>query len=132
MIVGIGNDIVEIERIQKGVERSARFLDKLLTPLEKERVIIGDKLSYESIAGLFAAKEAVSKALGTGFVTFKLTDIEVLKDEKGKPFIKLYGGADVLAREIGAETVHISISHSQRYATAFAIAERRDRGETCY
>lgn len=131
MIVGIGNDIVEIERIQKGVERSVRFVDKLLTPLEKERVSVAGKLSYESIAGIFAAKEAVSKALGTGVVTFKLTDIEIVKDEKGKPFIKLYGGALALAREIGIETMHISISHCQTYATAFAVAERRDRVETC-
>lgn len=131
MIVGIGNDIVEIERIQKGVDRSPRFLDKLLTSLEKERVTIGEGYAYESIAGLFAAKEAVSKALGTGFVTFETRDIEVLKDEKGKPFIKLYGKALAVAKELGISCIHVSISHSQSYATAFAVAERGDIGETC-
>lgn len=125
MIVGIGNDIVEIERIEQAVLRTRTFLDKLLTPIEKERVIRGDKLLVESIAGIFAAKEAVSKALGTGFVTFEVKDIEVLKDEKGKPTIKLYGGAKALAIEMEITDIHVSISHSKRYATAVAIAEKR-------
>lgn len=132
MIIGIGNDIVEIERIEKGIERSKRFLDKLLTPVERERVERGEVLSYESIAGIFAAKEAVSKALGTGFVTFELRDIEVLKDEKGKPFIKLYGGALALAEKMGMTGIHISISHCKAYATAFAVAERGRKDETCH
>lgn len=131
MIVGIGNDIVEIERIQKGIERSPRFLDKLLTLAERERVVVGEYYAYESIAGLFAAKEAVSKALGTGFVTFETRDIEVLKDEKGKPFIKLYGGARAIAKELEISSVHVSISHTKTYATAFAVAERGNIGETC-
>ncbi|MBU3812210.1 MAG: holo-ACP synthase [Candidatus Niameybacter stercoravium] len=131
MIIGIGNDIIEIKRIQRAVERTTRFLNKLLTPLEQERVQKANEPSYESIAGLFAAKEAVSKALGTGFVTFEMTDIEILKDEKGKPFVKLYNGARVRADEIGADGIHISISHCQTYATAFAIIERGSVSEAC-
>ena len=131
MIIGIVNDIIEIERIQRAVERTTRFLDKLLTPVEQERLHKANKLSYESIAGLFAAKEAVSKALGTGFVTFEMTDIEILKDEKGKPFVKLYKGARVRADELGVNQIHVSISHCQSYATAFAITERGNVSETC-
>ena len=120
MIIGIGNDIIEIERIQRAVERTTRFLDKLLTPVEQERMHKANKLSYESIAGLFAAKEAVSKALGTGFVTFEMTD-----------FVKLYKGARVRADELGVNQIHVSISHCQFYATAFAIIERGNVSETC-
>lgn len=126
MIVGIGNDIVEIERVKKAASRTSSFLDKLLTPLEKESVTKGNGFKMESIAGIFAAKEAVSKALGTGFVTFSLRDIEIFKDEKGKPNIKLYGGAEVIAKEMGVTQVHVSISHSKSYATAIAIAEKRE------
>lgn len=126
MIVGIGNDIVEIERIERASSRTKCFLEKLLTPIESARVIKETKPNIESIAGIFAAKEAVSKALGTGFVTFGLKDIEVQKDEKGKPSIKLYGGAECIAKEMGITHIHISISHSKTYATAVAIAEKRE------
>ena len=124
MIVGIGTDIIEIERIQKASERTSRFLDKLLTPVERKSIDQGNKCAYASIAGIFAAKEAVSKALGTGFVTFEMTDIEILKDEKGKPLVKLYNGAKVRADELGVHQIHVSISHCHAYATAFAITEK--------
>ena len=126
MIVGIGNDIVEIERIKMASSRTKTFLDKLLTCVESSRVIKDSKPNMESVAGIFAAKEAVSKALGTGFVTFGLKDIEVLKDEKGKPSVKLYGGAELIAKEMDITHIHVSISHSKTYATAIAIAEKRE------
>ena len=124
MIIGIGNDIVEVERIERAAVRTESFLNKLLTEEERERVAKDDKIRFESIAGIFAAKEAVSKALGTGFVTFELRDIEVRKDERGKPWIKLYGGALVLSQQLGVTHLHISISHTKAYATAFAIVEK--------
>lgn len=131
MIIGIGTDIIEIERVKKAAERTRRFLDKLLTPVERKNMYKGDKYAYTSIAGVFAAKEAVSKALGTGFVTFEMTDIEILKDEKGKPLVKLYNGAKVRADELGIHQIHVSISHCRAYATAFAITERGNVGEAC-
>ncbi|MEF9958578.1 MAG: holo-ACP synthase [Niameybacter sp.] len=131
MIVGIGNDIVEVERIKKVALRTPAFLEKLLTINEKTRLVTGDKLQFESIAGVFAAKEAVSKALGTGFVNFEVKDIEVTKDTKGKPEIQLHGGALILARELGITHIHLSISHTKDYATAFVIAEKGNVDETC-
>lgn len=124
MIVGIGTDIIEIDRIKKAVGRTGRFLDKLLTPLERKNIDQGNKYAYASIAGIFAAKEAVSKALGTGFVTFEMKDIEILKDEKGKPLVNLYNGAKVRANELGIHQIHVTISHCHAYATAFVITEK--------
>lgn len=124
MIIGIGNDIVEVKRIKRATERTESFVDKLLTAEEKERVIKVDKIKFESIAGIFAAKEAVSKALGTGFVAFELRDIEVRKDKNGKPWVKLYGGALELCNQLGATHIHLTISHTKEYATAVAILEK--------
>lgn len=124
MIVGIGTDIIEIERIKRAVERTSRFVDKLLTPRERENIKGGNKSAYASIAGIFAAKEAMSKALGTGFVSFEMVDIEILKDQKGKPFVKLYNGAKIRADELGIQQIHVTISHCNTYATAFVIIEK--------
>lgn len=124
MVVGIGTDIIEIERIKRAVERTSRFVDKLLTPRERKNIKEGNKSAYASIAGIFAAKEAVSKALGTGFVSFEMVDIEILKDQKGKPFVKLYNGARIRADELGIQQIHVTISHCNTYATAFVITEK--------
>ena len=88
MIIGIGTDIIEIDRIEKAINRNNGFLDKVFTAREiemfKER-----NMRSEVIAGNFAAKEAVSKALGTGFRGFSLGDIEILRDQLGKPIVYL-------------------------------------------
>ncbi|MFA5524397.1 MAG: holo-ACP synthase, partial [Tissierellales bacterium] len=76
------------------------------------------------IAGLFAAKEAVSKALGSGISGFKWTDIEIYTESSGKPCVRLLGKAKKLADTIGISNIHISISHSKENAVAFAIAEK--------
>ena len=130
MILGIGVDIVEIRRIREILAKDNGFLEKIFTSNEIE-YLRRRNLRPEYVAGRFAAKEAVSKALGTGFVTFEMTDIEILKDEKGKPFVKLYKGARVRADELGVNQIHVSISHCQSYATAFAITERGNVSETC-
>ena len=123
MIIGIGVDIIEIERIKKAVEKNKLFLKKIFTEKEIEYFKLR-KESANTIAGNFAAKEAVSKAVGTGFRQFGLKDIEVLRDELGKPFInissKVYeviGNKDV--------TIHISISHSIENAVAYAVMEEK-------
>ena len=84
MIIGIGTDIVEIDRIEKAVHRTNRFMDKIYTEHEQEYYKINHK-KIESLAGFFAAKEAVSKALGTGFRSFEVRDIEIIPNEIGKP-----------------------------------------------
>ena len=88
MIIGIGTDIIEIERIYNAVKENEMFLKKVFTDRELDQYNM-NKLRIESVAGNFAAKEAISKAIGTGFRGFKLSDIEVLRDSLGKPIVKL-------------------------------------------
>lgn len=116
---GIGTDIIEIERIQGVLERSGEsFLDKLLTPSEKAYC-----LSYKEhalpVAGRFAAKEAIAKALGCGFgEMLSFHDIEILNDPLGKPIATLSPQAQ---QRFSYPTIHLSISHCKSHAVAFAI-----------
>lgn len=116
MISGIGLDIVEMDRIQELLNRNERFVHRILTENEKKRY---EELSgvrrAEYVAGRFAAKEAFSKALGTGIgehVSF--LDLEVLSDERGKPYIN---------QNITNHIVHVSISHSKQFVVAQVIIE---------
>ena len=122
MIFGLGTDMVEISRIQKAIEKNPRFLQKVYT--EKEIAYCQRKRNpWQSFAARFAAKEAVSKAMGTGLGKIGLTDIEVENQSSGQPQIVLYGAAKDFAREKGLGRVHISLSHSEAYAIATAIIE---------
>lgn len=123
MIVGIGNDIIEIDRIHNAIQRTPRFITKNFTEKEIE-YFKSKKYSIQSIAGNFAAKEAVSKALGTGFRTFELIDIEVVRDELGAPIVFLYSKAEEIRQQKNIDHIWISISHCRAYATAYAVAER--------
>lgn len=118
MIIGIGNDLIEIERVKKACEKEA-FLMRYFT--EREIEVCGGRAS--SLAGNFAVKEAVSKGFGTGVRGFELCDIEVLRDELGKPYVKLYGGAKELADKLGAVKIHVSITNIKEYAEAFVVLE---------
>jgi holo-[acyl-carrier protein] synthase len=122
MVIGIGVDIVEISRISEAINRSSRFLEKAFTTIELE-YLNERKLRPQYVAGRFAAKEAVSKALGTGFRGFGLQDIEILRDEFGKPLVNLKGKAKTIAESMGNYKVHLSISHSEDNAVAYAILE---------
>lgn len=122
MIIGIGTDVIEIERIQKAVQNTESFLNKIYTSREQAYYKKNHK-KVETLAGLFAAKEAVSKALGTGFRGFSARDIEMIPNILGKPEVYLYGGANTRASELGIDKIHVSISHCRAYATAFAVAE---------
>ena len=121
MIIGIGTDIIEIERIENAVKRTNGFLNKLFT--ENEMKIFESRgFRSEVIAGNFAAKEAVSKAVGTGFRDFGVKDIEILRDKLGKPLVKLSDKVyDVLGRS--DVNIHISISHNRTNAIAYAVME---------
>tara|TARA_Y100000588_G_C13889231_1_gene767933 strand:+ start:132 stop:521 length:390 start_codon:yes stop_codon:yes gene_type:complete len=121
MVKGIGIDIIEISRIKKAVEKSDRFVKRLFTENEIE-YFKSKNMKVESIAGNFAAKEAVVKALGTGLRGFKWTDIEVLRDELGKPVVYLHNGAKELATDRGINEVMLSISHCKEYAVANGVA----------
>ncbi len=119
MILGIGNDIIEIERIRLIIDRYAnRFLTRIFT-LREQEYCLNHKEPARHFAGRFAAKEAVSKALGTGISSgLTWSDIEILNDEKGKPVLFMSSNLNVL---LDHTQLLVSISHCRDYATAFAV-----------
>ncbi len=121
-IVGIGLDLVKIERIRALADRwQERFLARLYT--EAERRYCFDRASpYASLAGRFAAKEAVLKAIGTGWSAgISWQDIQVLNDGSGKPVAHVQGRAGALLQEAGVTDIHISLSHDADYAIAQVV-----------
>lgn len=122
LIVGLGTDIVEIVRIGEMIERHGEaFLNRIYTP-EEIQYCQKRKHCNEAFAGRWAAKEAVMKALGTGFIRgIGWQDIEILAEKSGKPFVNIRGGAGEHARKNGVEKILITISHCRAYATATAI-----------
>ena len=121
MIRGLGTDIIEIERVRKAVDKK-NFRDNVFTELEQTYCDSRGKNSAASYAARFAAKEAFFKALGTGIVT-RLTDVEVVSDERGAPKIFLRGKAKTLAESMRVEKISVSLSHSREFATAVCILE---------
>lgn len=120
MIIGIGNDIIEIERVRKACVKEA-FLCRIFT--EKEIAQSKRRASY--LAGNFSVKEAVAKSFGTGFRGFDVKEIEVLRDDLGKPYVTLYHRAESIARELGIISLHVAISNSDTLVFATAVAEGR-------
>lgn len=120
-IFEIGTDIIEIDRIRAACEKNERFLSKVFT--ERERELFNAKSNkYQTIAGNFAAKEAVVKAVGTGFRSFNATDFEILRDELGNPVVSAGDKLGSIMRDRGIKQIKVSISHCKDYATATAIA----------
>lgn len=116
----IGTDIIEIKRIDKAM-KIEKFRKKIFT--EAEMVFISRK-GVHSAAANFAGKEAVAKALGTGIKGFKATDIEILRNDLGRPYVLLHNGAKQLADSNNVTSLHISLSHCKEYAVAFVVMER--------
>ena len=111
--------MIEIARIDEVVARHGKhYLDRVFTPAELE--YCGKRA--ESLAGRFAAKEAVAKALGTGIGDVSWKEIEILGDEQNAPILTLHGMAENKAKELGLTTWSVSISHSQSKSVAFAVA----------
>ncbi len=119
MILGLGTDLCDVARIEKAIA-NPRFLERVYTDPERAHI---QKRGAQSAAGLFAAKEAVAKALGTGFRGFSLRHIEVVGDSLGKPCCFLHEGARERLEALGGKTVWVSISHSGGFASATAIVE---------
>jgi holo-[acyl-carrier protein] synthase len=125
MIVGVGTDIVEIVRIGKMVERHGEHFLKRVYTDDEIRYCQRRKESYQHLAGRWAAKEAVMKTLGTGWVRgVGWRDIEVTVKKSGQPVIIMHGTARDFAGSLGIDEILISISHCRAYATATAIALR--------
>lgn len=121
MIKGNGIDVIEVERIKKNIENKT-FMKKMYTKNELE-YLENRKFNPQTAAGIFAAKEAVSKSLGTGFLTFGPLDIEILKNEMGKPIVILLNNALDIAKENKITNIQLSITHIKDYAIASCIAE---------
>ncbi len=113
----IGTDIVEVDRIKRSVSRD-HFKNRVFSP-EEISLIEKKKNKFESYAGNWAAKEAFSKALGTGVRSFSLTEVAVLRNDLGKPYLKLSGNALLAANGLSFD---VSISHTDKLAIATVIA----------
>jgi holo-[acyl-carrier protein] synthase len=128
LILGVGIDIVEIRRIKNAMESNDRFLERIFSSAELE-YLKSRNLRPEYVAGRFAAKEAVAKALGTGFRGFDFKDIEIDRTTLGKPIVILKGKAKLIAKKEGQYNIHLSISHGEDSAVAYAILEVEKRIE---
>ena len=139
MIYGVGTDIIETKRVLEACGRKA-FLKKVYTKNELLQAGIssdeaeagaisedhkGRRIKLKRLASDFAVKEAVSKALRTGFRSFGPGDIECLRDELGAPYIRLHGAAKELSESLGELSIYVSISDSEGMTMAFAVAEKK-------
>jgi holo-[acyl-carrier protein] synthase len=126
MILGIGVDIIEVERIRGVHERFGdRFLTRFLCPTELA-YCAGYRQPAPHWAARFAAKEAISKAFGTGIGSeLGWLDMEVLRHPTGQPYAVLHGKGSTLLRERGGEALHLTLSHTAQHAVAMAVIERR-------
>lgn len=122
MIVGIGCDIIEIERIARAI-KSESFIRRVFTAEEAAYCQRRGEQAAASFAARFAAKEAVLKALGTGLREGSLQEIAVDNDGLGKPLVQLSGHFAMLAKQLGVKNIQISLSHSRELATAYVIME---------
>lgn len=122
MIAGLGLDLVEIDRMKEALERhGTAFAERILHPDEDAaRIATGEGAAH--LAGLFAAKEAVMKALGTGMAGAAFKEIAILNRPGGEPYVRLSGKAQETADQRGIRDWRISITHSRTMAAAVAIA----------
>jgi holo-[acyl-carrier protein] synthase len=124
-VLTTGVDLIEIARVERALTHHGdRFLERVFTPLE----ILYCRGRLAELAARFAAKEAVSKALGVGVRILardgiRWKDVEVTGDERGKPVIRLHGRADERARELGLTEWAVSLSHTKEHAIAFVVAQ---------
>jgi holo-[acyl-carrier protein] synthase len=125
MIIGIGIDIIEISRIKKSIEKFGdHFLEKIFTPGEIE-YCLAKANKYQHFAARFSAKEAVAKAMSTGWNNeFSWQNIEVFNEPTGMPYVKLTGKLESFLAD--GKELKISMSHSQDYTTCVAIIYKSD------
>ena len=126
MIYGVGTDISEVIRFNKWIDNPS-MIQRYFSSSEILNIseTLGKGKILQHYAARFSAKEAFSKALGTGIRGFSLKEVFVQKDENGKPFIKLEGNAEKIFRERcgNSASIHLSISHEKDYAVAFVVIE---------
>jgi holo-[acyl-carrier protein] synthase len=115
MIVGVGIDVVDVERFEETLQRRPALRPRLFTPAERERAIA-------SLAARFAAKEALAKALGAP-EGLHWVDAEVRSDEAGRPILHITGSVEARAKDLGVGSVHVSLSHDAGIASAVVVLE---------
>ena len=124
--VAVGIDLIEIPRIQRAYDDfGERFLRRVYTERERERY----RGRVNELAARFAAKEATSKALGTGIIGIRWREMEVLPNRRGKPVLILHGKAAERARQLGLTHFSVSLTHSRNDAMAFVVASRGPESE---
>lgn len=125
MAVYCGVDIVEIERIKRSLENGGEaFRNRVFTRAEINYCEGRKAARYQSYAARFAAKEAVAKAFGTGISEgIKWKDIEILNDDRGRPYVVLSSRAQEAYDRLNAEGISLSLSHCEHYAVAYAVIE---------
>lgn len=122
-VLGIGTDIIECERIQRMIDKHGDVFLKRVYTIGEIDYCCGRKAANQHYAGRWAAKEAVLKALGTGWAHgIQWTDVEVFNQQGGKPMIRLVGRALEISHQQGVEEMLISISHTKDFATAYATS----------
>lgn len=121
MILGVGVDLIEVERIACASAREA-FVRRVYT--QAERALFASRTSaVQVMAAHWAAKEAVMKALGAGIGTIAFGEIEILRKADGAPMVRLYGAAQTRLIQLHGTHLHVSLSHVARMAVAFAVLE---------
>ena len=125
MKITCGTDIIEIDRIKEDIEHIGKaFIDRIFTEKEIQYCESKKSQKYQHYAARFAAKEAFSKALGTGITGFSLKDVFITNDENGKPELNIQNHAkSVLENRFGECKVLVSLSHEKEFAIAFVIIE---------
>lgn len=122
MILGTGIDIIEVARIESAYEKfGERFLNRILLP-DEIKYCLSHRAPGPFLAARFAAKEAISKAFGTGIgAELAWQDMEICRKESGEPFVVLHGAGQKLLERRGARAILVSLSHTQAHAAAVAI-----------
>jgi holo-[acyl-carrier-protein] synthase len=124
VLISVGTDLTEVDRIRRAMTRHTRFLERIFTVSEIE-FFESRGMDPASVAANFAGKEAVLKVLGTGIRGLEWRDIEILREPSGKPYVRLNGNALALARSLNIDEILISLSHTRTLATAYAVGQRR-------
>lgn len=127
MNISTGVDLIEIERISNAVMRNGdHFISRIYTETEQSDCLG----SYASLAVRFAAKEAVSKALGCGIGDVRWLDIEIISNKNRQPTVRLHGNARLIADHLGLSTWSVSLSHTHSHAIAFVVASGSEAIDT--
>ncbi len=121
-MIGIGTDLVEVDRFRLALSRTPRLAERLFSDDERAYAARSHDPT-QRLAARFAAKEAVMKAMGVGLWKFRLRDVEVVRAPSGAPSVRLHGRAAEMAAEKGVSRWHLTLTHTDRTAQAIAIAE---------